>query len=460
MSIEKILIIDDEELLRSFLAQTLRLADFDVETAENGKKGIALFKEKFFDMVLTDMKMPDISGMDVLKAIKELSPSTLVVVITAYGSIENAVEAMRLGAFNYLIKPFSPDSIEAVVEKAKEYQNLLAENQYLREEATGQGGSQPQRVIAASPLMKHVLEDAARVAKSNANVFITGESGTGKEIIAQQIHSQSPRAQQPFIKVNCAAIPETLVESEFFGHEKGAFTGANTKKPGRFELANKGTLLLDEVTEIPLAIQAKLLRVAQERVFERVGGTKSIKVDVRLIATSNRDIRQAIDNKTFREDLYYRLNVLPLYLPPLKERPEDILPLVNYFLEKMCGENHKEKMTLSSEAAEILLNYRWPGNVRELANIIERAVVMTNAKTIHPEQIYLDSKAAAVPAKPTETGLSSGLSLPIGMSLQELEKRLIIETLHAQNHNRSKTAKILGISPRTLRNKLDEYGHR
>ena len=265
------------------------------------------------------------------------------VVVTAYGSIENAVEAMRLGAFNYLIKPFSPDTIEAIIEKAREHLSLVEENMYLRQQVSSGGGRVQHQVIGDSPAMRQIMGDVARVAKSNASIFIHGESGTGKEVIAQAIHDQSLRSQRPFIKVNCAAVPDTLIESEFFGHEKGAFTGANFKRLGRFELASGGTLLLDEITEIPLQLQAKLLRAIQEQEFERVGGTKPVKVDVRIISTSNRDVKEAMEKKILREDLYYRLNVVPIYLPPLREQKEDILPLALYFLERMCQENHKEK---------------------------------------------------------------------------------------------------------------------
>lgn len=457
MSIEKILVIDDEELIRTFITETLTRDGYDVVTAKNGKEGIHLFKESSYDLVFTDMKMPDLTGIDVLAKIKEISPNTMVVVITAYGSIENAVEAMRVGAFNYLIKPFSPDTIEAVVDKAKEHQKLLNENQFLREEASGKIGDNQQTVIAESQIMKQILKDVERVAKSNASVFITGESGTGKEVIAQAIHNHSLRTNRPFIKVNCAAVPETLIESEFFGHEKGAFTGANNKRIGRFELANGGTLLLDEVTEIPLAVQAKLLRAIQEQVFERVGGSKPVNVDVRIIATSNRNMKQAVEEKVLREDLYYRLNVVPINLPSIKERPQDILPLAEYFLTKMCQENHKEIKTLSAEAKQKILSYNWPGNVRELANIIERAVVMAVSNEIDADCIFLENAdPVTIQNLPSDIVIKNS-SLPIGVSLQEIEKKMIIETLEAQNNNKKKTAEILGISPRTLRNKLSQY---
>lgn len=460
MSIEKILVIDDEELIRGFIAETLRREHFDITTTDSGKKGVALCKDTNFDLVFTDMKMPDLTGIEVLKKIKEISPSTIIVVITGYGTIENAVEAMRLGAFNYLIKPFSLDTIEAVVEKAKEHRKLIEENQFLREEVSRKGGNKSPHVVAESAVMKNILKDVARVAKSNASVFITGESGTGKEVIAQAIHSQSQRTGRAFIKINCAAVPETLIESEFFGHEKGAFTGATSKRIGRFELAHGGTLMLDEVTEIPLGVQAKLLRAIQEQVFERVGGSISVRVDVRFIATSNRDVKQAIAGKMLREDLYYRLNVVPIYLPPLRERVEDVIPLAIHFIERMSLENHKVVKELTPSAKRKLLAYSWPGNVRELANIIERAVVMTSSDKIESSHIILDTLDTSSKTATGQKSIQKIEELPahlVGVSLEELEKRLIIETLQAQNNNRKKTAEILGISPRTLRNKLREY---
>lgn len=457
MAIDKILVVDDEVIVRNFLAETLRRKNIEVTTAENGTKAIALVKENCYDMVITDMKMPDITGIDVLRKVKEISPTTITVVITAFGSIENAVEAMRLGAFNYLIKPFSPDTIEAVVEKAREHLSLLEENQYLRQQLSQGDSRTAQKIIGESLVMKKILAEVVQIAKSNASVFINGESGTGKEVIASAIHYNSLRADQPFIKVNCAAVPETLIESEFFGHEKGSFTGANARRLGRFELANKGTLLLDEVTEIPLGLQAKLLRVIQEHEFERVGGTRPVKVDVRLISTSNRDIKESIAQKLFREDLFYRLNVVPIYLPPIRERCEDILPLAEYFIQKSALENHREKKTLTPEAKKKLLSYNWPGNIREIANVIERAVVIDTNSEITPEHLYIESgQFPKLGIQKAETGLENK-TLPQGMTLQELEKRLIIETLQAQHNNRTRTAEALGISIRTLRNKLHEY---
>lgn len=383
--IENILIVDDEPLMRQFLEATLKRKNYSIDIAENGKQALSLLKHHTYDLVITDMKMPDISGLDVLKKVKELSSRTIVLVMTAFGTIENAVEAMRLGAFNYLLKPFTPDAIEMLIAKADEHLALIHENSYLREQVRPKV-----KVIAESPAMKKVLAEAIRVAKSQASVLIHGESGTGKEVIAGAIHAHSLRSTNPYICVNCAAIPDTLIESEFFGHEKGAFTGANNKRLGRFELANGGTLLLDEVTEIPLNLQPKLLRVIQEQEFERVGGSRPVSVDVRLVSTSNRNLKEAIAAKIFREDLFYRLNVVPIHLPPLRERREDIIPLSHYFLDKFCFDNRSKSKTLTKEAEKKLLDYSWPGNIRELANMMERVVVLDIAPKLEAAHFSLD----------------------------------------------------------------------
>jgi len=437
--IERILVVDDEPLIRDFVAETLRRKKFDVVTAADGQEAIAKLESSPFELIITDLKMPNKGGLDVLKAAKALHPQPLVIVTTAFGTIETAVDIMKQGAFNFLIKPFSPEAIELNLEKAEAHLRQLAETRFYKEE---QSLFKCPSLIAYSPAMKKILLDLEKIAKSQASVFITGESGTGKEVIAAAIHRLSTRANQPFIKVNCAAIPESLVESEFFGHERGAFTGANLRKIGRFELADKGMLLLDEVTEIPLNLQAKLLRAIQEMEFERVGGTRSVKVNVRILATSNRQMLEAIESKVFREDLYYRLNVIPIHLPPLRERTEDILPLAEYFLHQFCVQNHKAKKTLTKAAEQKLLAYHWPGNVRELANIIERTVVLDFDPVIDSEHLYLDSLPSI---KKT------------GTTLHALEKKLILETLETQGQNKGKTAEILGISVRTLRNKLQEY---
>jgi two-component system response regulator AtoC len=388
MRVEKILIIDDEELICQFLTETLQRKMYEVTSAKNGKEGLALLKRHSFDLLITDMKLPDISGIEVLRKGKELTPQLQVIIMTAHGTIANAVEAMKLGAFNYLLKPFTPDVIESLIERANEHLSLLHENIFLREEVASK--HLPSKLIAESPVMTKILTDVVQIAKSQASVLIHGESGTGKEVVAAAIHAHSLRAKNPYIRVNCAAIPDTLIESEFFGHEKGAFTGANAKRAGRFELADKGTLLLDEVTEIPIGLQPKLLRVIQEQEFERVGGSKPLSVDVRLISTSNRNLKEAIENKILREDLYYRLNVVPIHLPPLRERREDILPLTHYFLQKFCTENRKSIKTLSKNAEKKLIAYSWPGNIRQLMNAIERIVVLDQSPKIETDHLILD----------------------------------------------------------------------
>ncbi len=383
-------------------------------------------KENIFDLVILE-------NLETLKSAKSLSPKTPMAILTPLGSIGQAIEAIRLGAIDYLVKPITTEMIDRL----------------LVPEKTVELSSHQEIILAQSSVMQRVLADIAKVAQSHAAVFISGESGTGKEVIAHAIHYQSPRSQHPFVKVNCAAIPESLIESEFFGHEKGSFTGAIEKRTGRFELAHRGTLLLDEISEIPLNLQAKLLRVVQEQEFERVGGSKPIKVDVRLIATSNRNMKEMVEQKLFREDLYFRLNVVPIQLPPLRERKDDILALADYFLDRFCEENQNRKKRLSSTAQKRLLDYPWPGNIRELANTIERAVVMNSSDLVELEHLRLD---------PTEPAL---LTVPLTkeVTLAEVEKRHILETLANYHHNRTRAARALGISVRTLRNKLRSYSH-
>jgi two-component system response regulator AtoC len=449
MAMEKVLVVEDESSVCNLLLETLKKKRCGVELAKNGKTAIEMLRKQSFDLIISNIKMPDVSGLDILKAAKESHPHAIVILMTTYTNLELAIEGIRLGAFNYLIKPFCLETLEATIQKAQEHATLIEENRFLRQAISTQPGNK-ERLIVESEVMKKILRDVEKIAQSNASVFISGESGTGKEVIAHAIHFQSNRAEHPFIKVNCAAIPAPLLESEFFGHEKGAFTGAINKRLGRFELADRGTLLLDEISEIPLELQPKLLRAVQEMEFERVGGVHPLHVDVRLISTSNRCMKQAVEQKIFREDLYYRLNVVPIYLPPLRERKEDILPLAEYFLEQMCLENKKSLKLLSKETKTKLLAYHWPGNIRELANVIERAIVMNASTDIHPEQIGIELKESP-------TSISSPVEFPTGMTLEEMEKRLILHTLHTQNNNRTKTAQVLGISIRTLRNKLCQY---
>lgn len=440
--IERVLVVDDEPLMRNFTAETLKRMGKEIVICSNGNEAILRLQQEPFDLVVTDRKMPIKDGLEVLKTTKLLHPHCFVIMMTAFGSIESAVEAMRLGATNYLIKPFPPEALEAAVEQCETQGRLIKENRYLRESI-----GLP-HLIAQSPAMKRVLQDLEKIAKSQASVFITGESGTGKEVIAGAIHQLSNRSNHSFVKVNCAAIPETLIESEFFGHEKGSFTGAHIRKTGRFELADEGTLLLDEVTEIPLSLQPKLLRAIQEQEFERVGGTRPIRVNIRFLATSNRNMQEAVESKIFREDLFYRLNVVPIHLPALRQRREDIVSLAQFFLARFCNENHKPEKKFTDLAIQKLLAYHWPGNVRELANIIERTVVLDFAEKIECEHLCLEP---ITPEKPKD-------DLIVGLTLHEMEKRLILSTLQANDQNRTKSASILGISVRTLRNKLQEYG--
>jgi two-component system response regulator AtoC len=449
MAIEKVLIVDQDPLNQNFLREILRKRKSEIFTSGSGTEAIDMLQQHLFDLVICDLSIPHPGGLKILKVAKAKNPQALVILTTAFASIENAVEAMRLGAFNYLLKPFSADTIEPILDRVQEHIDLLQENNYLREEISTQPDRKKQLLIAESEMMKKILSDVHKIAKSSSSVFISGESGTGKEVIAHAIHTQSHRTLQPFIKVNCAAIPAALLESEFFGHEKGSFTGAINKKLGRFELADRGTLLLDEVSEIPLELQSKLLRAVQEMEFERVGGIRPIRVDIRLISTSNRSMKEAVEQKLFREDLYYRLNVVPVHLPPLRERKEDILPLAEFFLKRLCEDNQKVIKRLAANARQKLTDYHWPGNIRELANVIERTVVMNATDIIEAHHVYIDLscpvKEAPIP------------SFPKGITLAEMEKKLILDTLAKENNNRTKTAQVLGISIRTLRNKLHTY---
>jgi len=442
--IKKILVVDDDPLIRNFLKESLTRLKKEVHLAKNAEEAITLTDQDNFDLIFTDMKMPKKDGLEVLKHAKRSNPNVYVIIITAFGNIENAVDAIKLGAFNYLIKPFTYEIIETILKKVQEHSSLILENNFLKQQFISDN---QEEFIAESSYMKNLLKNFDKISNCSSSVFISGESGTGKEVIAKLIHQRSNRNNNPFIKVNCAAISPSLLESEFFGHEKGAFTGAIEQKKGRFELANKGTLLLDEITEIPPNLQAKLLRALQEQEFERVGNSKPIKVDIRFISTTNKNIKTAIKENLFREDLFYRLNVIPIHIVPLRERKEDIIPLANFFMKKFCIENHKSLKKLSNTAIEKLINYNWHGNVRELANIIERTIVMDLDEIIQKDHIILDMSSCDIDEENNF----------YGKTLSEIEKILILKTLEKQNFSRCKTAKILGITTRTLRNKIKQY---
>jgi DNA-binding NtrC family response regulator len=444
-----ILIVEDEAKMRRLLELNLGEDGFKVVSAADAETGLQLLASQPIDLVLTDLKLPGMSGLELLQAIKQDHAALPVVVMTAFGSVETAVDAMKAGATDYVLKPFSLAEMRMVVRKELDVSRLREENRSLRE-ALGEKYSHP-NIVARSAKMQEVLAVVERVAPTNSTVLLGGESGVGKDLIARAIHEKSRRAAGPFVKINSTAIPENLLESELFGYEKGAFTGATTSKPGKFELADKGTLFLDEIGDVPPVTQVKLLRVLQEREFERLGGTRTVKVDVRLIAATNRDLRAALEDGTFREDLYYRLNVVPIDIPPLRERKEDIPDLVNLFLGKFASDSGREVTTLSREATNLLLSHYWPGNVRELQNVIERACALAKTSRLELDDIHLDSPRN----KPAPSG--DGF-LPDGTTLDQWEDEMIREALKRAGGNKSQAARLLGLSRNALRYRLSKIG--
>jgi DNA-binding NtrC family response regulator len=455
MSIEKVIVLEDDLIVRNNLEQCLRRRRYDVASVSTIAAAQELLTKDNFDLIFLDMRLPDGDGTDLLKTIQQRPQKPLVVVTTGFGSIESAVECMKSGAFDYVIKPFSNDQIEFTLRKAEEFTQLLRVNRFLSQETeTGSG-----ELLGQSAAMDNVRQLIRKVARTHATVLIHGESGTGKELVARALYLESPRASAPFIRVNCAAVPENLIESEFFGHEKGSFTGALTKREGRFELAHGGTILLDEISEISPNVQAKLLRVLQERELERVGGNRTIKVDVRVIATTNRNLEHSVEKKEFRQDLYFRLNVVPIHVPPLRERLEDVPFLSDEFMRRFGRKHGVPIKGFSDEAMRLLKTHNWPGNVRELQNVIERAVILCGENGIlEPEHLGLTASHQPAPATSTASGSASapatGGALP---PLAEMEKRHILAALEQCKGNRTHAAKLLDVSIRTLRNKLHEY---
>jgi len=446
MSIEKILVVDDDDLSRGYLSEALQRNGYSVDNASDGQEAVGMTDKQNYDMIFLDMRMPRMGGMKVLERVKKTSKETTVVIMTAYGSIESAVEAMQKGAYDYIIKPFSVDNIELLLKRVQERQKLIDENKYWRSKLDS--NVENEFVIDKQSKMFGILNNVKRMAQSKASVLIQGESGTGKEIIAQSIYSHSQRNSKPFIKVNCAALSESLLESELFGHEKGAFTGADIKRMGRFELANGGTLLLDEISEVSPKIQSKLLRVLELEEFERVGGSKTLKVDVRVIATTNRDLEQEIEKGNFRQDLYFRLNVIPVIVPPLRERREDIPVLAEYFLEKFKSGMDTPLKEISKEAIDILVQYDWPGNVREIKNLIHRCTVMIDSEVLMPE--HFENMLNMQKTKKSN-------EISVGQTIEDVERELIYKTLEKTGGNKTRAAEILDVTPRTLRNKLSRY---
>lgn len=447
MQSEPILIVDDKPDMRIAMAHSLNRSGYDVESASNGLEALMKFKQSEFSTVITDVKMPEMSGIELLGEVKKIRPRTPVIVITAYGTINSAVEAMQKGASDYLLKPFSANTLEAAVRKVSAPLNATFDDRTYN--LVSERNTETKQIISNDPKMVRIMELARDVAPTKATVLIQGESGTGKEMLASYIHRHSPSKERPYVAVNCAALPDNLAESELFGHEKGAFTGAITRKIGKFEQANKGTIVLDEISEMTLPIQAKLLRVIQEKEIDRVGGSRPVPIDARVIAISNIDLKKAVKDGKFREDLFYRINVIPFTLPPLRERKEDIPLLADYFLEKYSSINNKKMKTISAETISLLEEYEWRGNVRELENTIERAVLLGKGKTLMPNHLIIDQAETEAP--------STGMSVRVGWSVREMEKELIFHTLKEVNENRTRAAELLGISIRTLRNKLREY---
>jgi two-component system, NtrC family, response regulator AtoC len=442
-----ILIVEDEAKMRRLLELNLAEDGYTTLLAPDAETGLKLLQDGSVSLVVTDLKLPGMNGLEFLQAVKRFNAALPVVVMTAFGTVETAVEAMKAGASDYVLKPFSLDEMRMVIRKELDVHRLREENRSLREAL--QKRYQHPNLVAGSTKMQEVLATVERVAATNSTVLLGGESGVGKDLIARLIHEKSRRASGPFIKINSTAIPETLLESELFGYEKGAFTGAVAAKPGKFELADKGTLFLDEIGDVPAATQVKLLRVLQEREFERLGGTRTIKVDVRLVAATNRDLRAALEDGTFREDLYYRLNVVPIDIPPLREHKEDIPDLVTLFLSRLASESGKEVAGVTREAMRILLDHHWPGNVRELQNIVERAYALAAEPRLQAADIHLDTQHP----KTDKTAL-----LPEGMTLEQWEEEMIREAVRRASGNKSQAARSLGLSRNALRYRLSKMG--
>ena len=438
----QILVVDDEPLMCRSLSEVIRRAGYEVFTANNGYEALEFIQQESISVIITDMNMPKMDGIEVLRQAKVIVPNVAVIMVTGYATVDSAVEAMKYGALDYITKPFSPSRINALIEKAISQVSTYTPQLEIRQSVS-------HSIVTADPQMLDILDRLQLIAQSDSNVLIQGESGTGKELIARALHAYSNRSNGPYVAVNCAAIPESLLESELFGHEKGAFTNAIARRIGKIELAHGGTLLLDEVSEMAKSFQAKLLRAIQEREIVRIGGNQQMKVDVRIIATTNKNLVEEVDSETFREDLFYRLCVIPVFLPPLRERKDDIPVLAQYFAQKSSAKMGKKIGTISTDVIESLKNYSWPGNIRELENTIERAIALSTNGGISLSNIYFSSRKK----------LSKYVSLEVGASLEDAERELIIRTLEEVDGNKQKAAGILGITAKTIRAKLRHYGY-
>jgi len=450
MAKARVLVVDDEKSMRDLLSITLEKEGYDVLTAAGGEAAIEALRRDATDAVITDLRMPKVDGLQVLRAAKEISPDVAVIVITAVASTETAVEAMKLGAYDYITKPFKLDEVSLIVRNALERKRLRDENLYLRKQLETQ--HRFENIIGKSGRILEVFDTIRKISDSPSTAMITGESGTGKELVARAIHQRSDRAGHPFVAVNVAAIPEALVESELFGHEKGAFTGAHARRLGKFELAQGGTIFLDEIGSLRLDLQTKLLRVLQQREVERLGGSRAIPVDVRVLAATNVNLRQAVRDRAFREDLYYRLNVVPLHVPPLRERREDIARMVEHFVRKFARECHRDVRGVSAGALAALTRYDWPGNVRELENVIQRAVVLARAAVLHLQDVPLDV------AMPETVSLLAEDALPLREACDQFERQYVVRTLERAQWNVSRAARLLGVHRNTVLVKLAAWG--
>jgi two-component system, NtrC family, response regulator AtoC len=451
----KIMVVDDEHLIRWSLEQNLKKQGYEVCTAGTGEDALRLAREEQPELVLLDYHLPGINGLEVLQRLKELDEDILVIMVTAQGGLETAVNTMRHGAYDYINKPFNLDEMALVIRKALETQDLRREVVQLRSEHKKQG---PPTILGGSKHMKNVMDIMAKVAKSDAStVLVQGESGTGKELVAKWIHYESARADKPFVAINCAAVPSTLLESELFGHEKGAFTDAKTSKKGLFELADGGTVFLDEIGDMEIGMQAKLLRFLEDRTFRRIGGAKVIPVDVRIISATNKDLLKAIEDKSFRNDLYYRLQVIPIFLPSLRERKEDILVIANHFIDMFSKEFNKTVRGISSMAEKLLVEYNWPGNIRELKNVIERAIILGNDEQLLLENLPLEIVAKASSSM-TAVPMATFKLPPEGIDIEEVERELIKQSLEITDWNQSKAAKKLNLGIDAFRYRMKKFG--
>jgi putative PEP-CTERM system response regulator len=459
MSSFPVLLVEDKDSLRAMLRHALEAQGHSVVEASDEPEAVQQLRQARPAVVLTDLKLPNGDGFGVLRAAKELDPELQVIVMTAYGSIQDAVTAMREGAVDFLAKPVDPDHLLLMVERAIAQRRMLGDYFLLKQELAERRGAP--RIIGEDAQLRQVSQQLHRAAATDATVLLEGESGTGKELFARALHALSPRADGPFVAINCAAIPDTLLETELFGYEKGAFTGATNRKPGRFELAHRGTLFLDEIGELPIALQAKILRALEEKRFERVGGTQSLHVDVRVVAATNRNLKQRVAERQFREDLYFRLSVFPIEIPPLRERAGDVVILARHFVDRFSREVNKKTLTLSPAAIEELQSYPWPGNVRELQNCIERAVILCDGETIHPRHLNLSFRNPVVPAAINpwdQIDLSGTMADALRRATLEVERRKIEQAIKEAAGNKMRAADLLQVSYKTLMQKLKDYG--